>query len=121
MMKIETADGMYEEGLSLKGEINTTYWTLVDTFGEPTESGEPMLDTTVVTVRWLVAIDGVLATIYDWNTGKDKTQNLVWNIGGHTEDAYWKVKAAIGYKSKQKLARSNVINASLNSHLLHGD
>ena len=46
-MKIETADGMYEEGLSLKGEINTTYWTLVDTFGEPTESGEPMLDTTV--------------------------------------------------------------------------
>tara|TARA_R100001369_G_scaffold6072_2_gene16623 strand:- start:1164 stop:1526 length:363 start_codon:yes stop_codon:yes gene_type:complete len=119
-MKIETADGMYEEGLSLKGEINTTYWTLVDTFGEPTESGEPMLDTTVVTVRWLVAIDGVLATIYDWNTGKDKTQNLIWNIGGVTEESYWKVKEAIGYKSRQKLNMSNNINASYNAHLLHG-
>ena len=118
-MKIETADGMYEEGLSLKGEINTTYWTLVDTFGEPTQSGSDELEDKL-TVCWWLLIDNVKASVYDWNTGKDKTQNLIWNIGGATEESYWKVKEAIGYKSRQKLNMSNNINATYNAHLLHG-
>ena len=118
-MEIENNIDLWTSNSSGKGEINTTYWTLVDTFGEPTQSGSDELEDKL-TVCWWLLIDNVKASVYDWNTGKDKTQNLIWNIGGATEGSYWKVKEAIGYKSRQKLNMSNNINATYNAHLLHG-
>lgn len=80
------------EGMSwLVGTIETSYQSLVDTFGEPNSSG----DDYKVSCEWVLKFeDGTYATIYDWKSSKkyrgdyygiDAKDNTDWHIGGTSE------------------------------------
>lgn len=84
-------------GSSLKGYIQTTRSNIETIFGAPTwtNGGEDK-----VTTEWVVEVDGVTATIYDWKRyeqGAPAMDELIyWNIGGHTSEATDKVADALG-------------------------
>lgn len=65
-------------GTGLQGYINATFEQLTKVFGEP----NIMKDYDKVTHLWVLNIEGVIATIYDYkqnlNTGKAEN----WHIGG---------------------------------------
>jgi hypothetical protein len=73
---------------SLQGYIQTSYADLVGCFGEPTCDG----DGYKVDAEWIVTFaDGVVATIYNYKTGRnycgeegqDVEDITQWHIGGH--------------------------------------
>ncbi len=79
-------------GTGLRGYILATYASLVRTFGEPTikYDGVAGVDYEKTDVEWIVRINGVLVTIYNWENGRASNgptapaveQILDWNVGG---------------------------------------
>ena len=95
-------DLIRSSGTCLQGCItDTSYITLVSTFGEPMKDG---FDNYKSDAEWLVQFDdGTVATIYNWKNGKNycgdegtpTTQIRDWHIGGYEGDAVDRVKQAL--------------------------
>ena len=52
-------------GTCLQGYINTHYYDLIETFGEPTESDGYKVD-----AEWIIEFeDGTVGTVYNWKNG----------------------------------------------------
>jgi len=81
-----------------KGEANTSYATLVATFGEPINylTGEHGSDGKTQ-VEWIVEFaDGTVATIYDWKFYDTPFEEVpVWNIGGFDKRSVELVHSAL--------------------------
>jgi hypothetical protein len=76
-------------GTGLQGKIVTTYDKLVAVFGEPDERNGDK-----TTVEWHLRFeDGTVASIYDWKYGTTPMAEAVWNVGGKTVNAYYRVLA----------------------------
>jgi len=74
-------------GTCYQGEIEASYDTLCEVFGEP-----EVLDDEKVQVQWAIKFtDGTLATIYDWKDTNRKSEILKWHIGGHCQAAVYNV------------------------------
>lgn len=79
-------------GTGLRGYITATYSSLVRTFGEPSlrYDGVVGVDYDKSDVEWIVKINGVLVTIYNWKNGQASNgpsapaveQIMDWNVGG---------------------------------------
>lgn len=102
-------DLIRSSGTHLQGCItDTSYATLVDTFGEPLKDG---FDDYKSDAEWLVQFDdGTVATIYNWKNGKNycgdeegtpTTQIREWHIGGYSGDAVDRVKQALRSTCKE--------------------
>ena len=89
--EIESAEDS-NEGSCLQGYItrNVSFETLKKLFGEGIEG-----DGGKVQWEWLVRIDGVFCTIYDWKSESPIEEQAFWNIGGKSEEAADKVNAVI--------------------------
>jgi hypothetical protein len=70
---------------SLVGYVRTTYDTLVKTFGQPHMTRSRSSDR--VSCEWRFNCDGVVFTIYDWESGKTPMRHYDWHIGGHGDGA----------------------------------
>ena len=84
-------------GTSLRGYIDTTLETLINTFGEP-QRWDDELDK--VTTEWTIVFDdGTVATIYDWKRyelgAPGMNEVYDWHIGGESNDAVERVSSAL--------------------------
>ena len=79
-------------GTSLQGHIVTTYFELVEKFGEPDFIGGDK-----ITAEWALEFaDNTVATIYDWKYGDTPMYKTEWNIGGKTKEAVYRVYEVMG-------------------------
>jgi len=92
-MKFEVLNDRRPEG-SLKGTIRASYHELCDLFGEPRKGDGYKTD-----VEWDIEFeDGTYATIYNWKNGpawcgEGSVNNIdVWNVGGKTIEALFRVE-----------------------------
>ena len=77
---MQKADPEWRVGTSLQGQItDTSYNELRQCFGEPHYSD---MDDDQVTKEWVITIEGVVCTIYDWRRGRTPLKDIVWNVGG---------------------------------------
>lgn len=67
------------DGTSLKGYVETDYATLVKVFGEPSKA--PYGDGKVQ-AEWVVFVEDILYTIYDYKAEKHAKYVTDWHIGG---------------------------------------
>lgn len=85
-------------GSSLKGYIQTTRSNIETIFGEPTWFTPSSDEKT--TAEWVVEVDGVIGTIYDWKRYEMGTPAMdeltYWNIGGFSIEATDKIAEALG-------------------------
>ena len=95
-------DDYTPNGSSLRGHVNATYQTLVDTFGEPNIlNAEPSGDDKVYNewgVRFSDGDDDIYATIYDWKEPHATVSHVGeyrWHIGGKQIEALWCVMDAL--------------------------
>ena len=95
-------DDYTPSGSSLRGHVNATYQTLVDTFGEPNIlNAEPNGDDKVYNewgVRFSDGDDDIYATIYDWKEPHATVSHYGeyrWHIGGKQIEALWCVMDAL--------------------------
>lgn len=86
--------GSETNGTSKKGRFSATYQQMVEAFGEP----EEIYGDEKSTVEWLLKFeDGTIATIYDYyGLLRDPLGGFLWNIGGHTEQAWKNVASTVG-------------------------
>ena len=87
-MNIEKMD--FASNTSFMGEVSTTYDSLVKAFGEPNMGPNDDI-CGKVTCEWMLKIDGVVCTIYDWKTESTPMGNYNWHVGGYDNDAHIKV------------------------------
>jgi hypothetical protein len=80
MRSINNNTALNNSGSSLQGYLCTTLAELIEVFGEPTHTDRSP-DGKVGT-EWVLSIDGVLVTIYDWKTATTPTDEYEWHIGG---------------------------------------
>ena len=67
-------------GTCLQGQIkDTSYNELRYCFGEPHYSD---MTNDQITKEWVITIEGVVCTIYDWRRGRTPLRDTVWNVGG---------------------------------------
>ena len=86
---IQRYDG-FPNGTSLQGYVTTTYHTLRVAFGHPhLLSGDKMK------AQWVVLIDGVLVTIYDYKLNSVPMDEYDWHIGGHSTEAVELVQSVV--------------------------
>jgi hypothetical protein len=82
-MKFKVSEDIDVNGSSFKGDVQTTYKHLVETFGEPSYiENDP---DEKVSTEWQIEFDdGTVATIYDWKqySGKPPLDRYSWHIGG---------------------------------------
>lgn len=109
MIKFEVADdpGMSNVvGTSLKGTMKTSYYDIVEKFGEPT-IGPDDRNGDKTTCEWHIEFqvpvddeyadgdvddyDTVVATIYDWKNNSTPMERTIWHIGGKQIEAEWLV------------------------------
>ena len=77
---MQKADPEWRVGTSLQGQItDTSYNELRQCFGEPHYSD---MDDDQVTKEWVITIEGVVCTIYDWRRGRTPLKDSAWNVGG---------------------------------------
>jgi hypothetical protein len=70
------------DGTSLMDYVETTFASLLETFGEPTTNG----DGYKVRVEWILETPIGVATIYDWKESNALANTRDWHIGGtHTD------------------------------------
>jgi hypothetical protein len=70
-------------GTSKQGEVKATYAELVSVFGQP----EVMEDYDKITHLWVVNIEGVIVTIYDYKEDLKTGKAEDWHIGGNQKIA----------------------------------
>lgn len=81
MLKVEDATSADVNWSSHSGNVAATYDELIRTFGPPTYSNEDPDDK--VQTEWMLKINGVVATIYNWKTGATPTTGRYhWHVGG---------------------------------------
>ena len=80
----------FPNGTSLQGYVSTTYDTLKDAFGMHHYDGGDKTN-----VEWVLLIDGVLATIYDWKETRIILGEYQWHIGGHSTEAVGLVQSVV--------------------------
>lgn len=69
---------------SKQGVINESYYFLTDVFGPQISRIDD-----ITSALWEIEFDdGVIATIYDWDTGLTPFKNTQWNIGGYNWLSY---------------------------------
>ena len=78
-------------GTGLQGYCRATYAQLVAAFGEP----EIMSDYDKVTHQWVLNIEGVIATIYDYKEDLKTGNAEDWHIGGKQKIAERLVNQAL--------------------------
>lgn len=94
---IFTAHWSNAAGSSLVGYLeDVTRSELEQTFGSPHEI-QPDEGDGKVTTEWVITIDGVLATIYDWKRSQapGMDERITWHIGGFTSRVADTVNAII--------------------------
>ena len=97
--KIENGNQISCNETGLQGYIDASYADLVEAFGEPASHG----DGYKVDAEWILKIDGVLATIYNYKNGPNyegssgmAVENIRdWHVGGHGPDALAAVEAVL--------------------------
>ena len=80
----------FPNGTSLQGYVSTTYQELVDAFGMP-----HIFDGDKTNVEWVLLIDGVLVTIYDWKLDEVPIDQYDWHVGGHSPEAVELVQSVL--------------------------
>ena len=100
ILSLENSKDVVASGSHYVGVVKTSFWELVDCFGEPTiESG---YDKT--TKEWILAFtvkddDGFedikVATIYDWKEVETPFGDYEWHVGGFSYDALELVERVI--------------------------
>lgn len=78
-------------GTGFQGYVSATLQQLKDAFGEP----EIMKDYDKVTHLWVVMIEGVLCTIYDYKENLDTGKVEDWHVGGKVAAASLLVNAVL--------------------------
>jgi hypothetical protein len=96
-MKLITHNDQYinVNGTHLQGYIDISYDELLEMFGEQTTGDGYKVD-----AEWMLSIDDVVITIYNWKDGKNycgsqgkQVQNIRdWHIGGFSKEAEHKLK-----------------------------
>ena len=82
-MEIINSRDLNTNGTHFLQSVRATYWELVEAFGHPTYYDCPeFLDNRGGSVEWMLEINSSIATIYDWKSDKDPSENTLWNIGG---------------------------------------
>ena len=77
---MQKADPEWRVGTCLQGQIkDTSYNELWHCFGEPHFSD---MNDEKITKEWVITIEGVVCTIYDWRRGRTPLKDTAWNIGG---------------------------------------
>lgn len=77
---MQKADPEWRVGTCLQGQIkDTSYNELRHCFGEPHFSD---MNDEKITKEWVITIEGVVCTIYDWRRGRTPLKDTAWNIGG---------------------------------------
>ena len=91
--KVEKADEGELEGTCLQGYIDASYDYLLEMFGEHEgASGDGK-----VQAEWMLKINGVVVTIYDWKYYDTPVERVKkWNIGGHGKEAAEQLKNLMG-------------------------
>jgi hypothetical protein len=82
--------GEFPNGTSLQGCVTTTYDTLKRAFGEPSYVAGDKTN-----VEWVLLIDGVIATVYDWKLNNVPMDEYDWHIGGHSTEAVELVQSVV--------------------------
>ena len=77
---------------SQQGYIYTDFEELVAVFGPPL-----MGDGTKTLVEWVLMIDNVVITIYNWKTQHVPDDPYNWHVGGHSLKALEKLREIIPY------------------------
>lgn len=92
-MKIETADRNLMFGTGFKGYVEASRAQLEHVFGAPVVNGAG----DKVTTMWVLVIDGVVATIYDYKLERVPGMHeiLDWHVGGKKAQAVDLVRAAL--------------------------
>jgi hypothetical protein len=78
-------------GTGFQGYATATLQQLKDAFGDP----EIMKDYDKVTHLWVVNIEGVLCTIYDYKENLDTGKTEDWHVGGKVAAASLLVNAVL--------------------------
>jgi len=79
-MQIKNSDVIETCGSSLSGYVKSTYDELVAVFGEPTFTDCDPREK--VQCEWILCIDGVVATVYNWKTEVVPLGVYDWHVGG---------------------------------------
>ena len=98
-MKISQASYDDLEMTSLIGYMTTTYDQIVAAFGEPTEFSDK------TTAEWLLKVDGVVFSIYDWKEPETPFGVYDWHIGGKDSSALTMLQKIISYKKMNAKVR----------------
>ncbi len=97
-MKIERCMSNEANGTCLQGYVDVSYDRLVEVFGEPSDGDGYKVD-----AEWVLKIDGIICTIYNYKDGKNYLGSdgmtvkdiRDWYIGGFNKDAVTKVQEAL--------------------------
>ena len=87
--------GEFPNGTSLQGYVTTTYDTLVAAFGEP-----HLFDGDKTNIEWVLLIDGVVVTIYDWKLNSVPKDTYDWHVGGQSTEAARLVQSVVDQLEK---------------------
>lgn len=88
------------DGTALMGAVEVSYQRIVDVFGQPNEGDGEKVD-----AEWIIQFsDGLVATIYNYKSGKNyngnegqKTEEITdWHIGGKDPKVVDRVKRILG-------------------------
>lgn len=87
---IETVTPDKAVGATYQGTVKTTFNSLVESFGEPTDYNE-LSDKTKA--EWRLKIGDTVVLIYDYKSRKNPKRNHEWHISGFSPDALLRVAA----------------------------
>ena len=96
-------------GTSLAGEIECSFYRILEVFGRPEDGDEYKID-----AHWSIEWeDGKVATIYNWKNGLNYNYKIIrgsdhygiqltdireWHIGGHDSEVVSRVEGMLGIK-----------------------
>lgn len=102
MKDIQNSEQIQTVGSSLSGKIYTTYDQLVEAFGAPTFMDYNPDEK--IQVEWVLLIDGIVATIYNWKLGYVPYDLYDWHIGGFNKGEVEAVQAALNIYKEECLS-----------------
>ena len=78
-------------GTSFQGYVETSYGQLVSAFGKSMKGSEDGK----VNHQWIVKIDGILCTIYDYKENLNNGKVSDWHVGGKAKACVQMVKEVL--------------------------